>query len=82
MEVSDYNGTPIRDLSGEILTEIKDGMEVIVSHLFGDVKAKINKPLGVAETEGSYFILEFDKDDRHCWTSPGGINKKCLDKLK
>lgn len=35
-----------------------------------------------AETEHTLFLLEFDKDDRHCWVSSGAINKACLDRIE
>jgi len=35
-----------------------------------------------AEDTHYVWSLEFDKDDRHCWTTVGMINKKCIEKMK
>jgi hypothetical protein len=61
--------------------DIYPGKEVMFQSLFGGfVKAIIKEDDGgfYADSDKSIYKLEFDKDNRHCWTSNTGMNKRLI----
>lgn len=61
-------------------SDLKPGMEIAVPTLLGYTLAVV-RDMTTWESQGCIGNLEFDIDDRHCWTSSDTINKKCLTKL-
>lgn len=70
---------PIKDIN------LKPGTEVVFQSLAGSlVSAIVMKETDgtlYAENESSVYNLNWDLDDRHCWTSSFGFNKKALQKV-
>jgi len=69
---------PIKDRT------LKPGTEVVFQSLFGGlISAAIVEANGelYAENESSIYNLNWDVDDRHCWSSSNGFNKKALRKV-
>jgi hypothetical protein len=66
--------------------ELEVGMEVIFQSLFGGmVLATVRQDehgTFYAENDSSVYNLVFGQDDRHCWVSPGGINKRSIQRVK
>jgi hypothetical protein len=66
--------------------ELEVGMEVVFQSLFGGlVLATVVKDehgTFYAENDSSIYTLTFNTDDRHCWVSPGGINKRAIQRVK
>lgn len=72
---------PIKDRN------LKPGTEIVFQSLFGGlvlVSATIVEENGTlyAENENSIYSLSWDIDDRHCWSSSTGFNKKALRKVQ
>lgn len=65
---------------------LTEGLEILVPSLFGGyhvmkvVIDQFGQPQAHNDTTGA--ILEFSKDDRHCWVSLGTINLKALQKVE
>lgn len=65
--------------------DLKPGDKIRTSGLMGEefevtVKADEEGAL-YAEAGNMIIVLEFDKDERHCWVNTGLINKRALEKL-
>ena len=81
----EYQGQEITDKAFNKLKnkeDLKIEMDILVPTFTGGyVIAKV-KDERYAETLNFLYLLEFDIDDRHCWTCGGIANKKALEKLK
>ena len=84
-----YGGTEIYFVDNDdkpiekFLTKKSDlfpGAKIFVTTLVGDFIMTVQKDLSFAITKNGNLIatLEFDKDDRHCWTSSSVINAKSI----
>jgi hypothetical protein len=63
--------------------DLQIGMVVAVPTFFGYAKTIIDKNFQATSEGGKWtYILEFDKDDRHCWICSGSINLASIKKLK
>jgi len=85
--IQTYLGTECLDSENKVLTKQLYPGEIINVDYWGQIIQGT-----VVGIEGEYYIdfspgnssglggfLEFNKDDRHCWTVNGFFNKKCLD---
>ena len=59
--------------------DIQVGDEVYVCFMDGAYRKAVVNAAGLAETEYNIYILEFDKDSRHCWSCSSIMNKKALE---
>lgn len=93
--VREYSGGEIYllDQEGKLIEEplrrregLQPGVEVAVPTLFGYCKMRVEESLPskelYAESEHNVATLEFDIDDRHCWTSPMMYNKAAMKMAK
>jgi hypothetical protein len=94
--VREYLGSEVYllDQEGHLIEEplcrredLRAGMEVAVPSLFGGyckmrVEESIPDKERYAEDVHNVAVLEFDIDDRHCWTSSVMYNKAVLRVLK
>lgn len=67
-------------------SDLKPGTKICVATLVGDylmtIESDGHKLSAITDNRGTLAILEFDIDDRHCWTSPGAINMRAIKKLR
>ena len=67
-------------------SDLKPGIKVCVTTLFGDylmtIESDGHRLSAITDSKGTLALLEFDKDDRHCWTSPGAINLGAIKRLR
>ena len=85
----EYRGVEILDVASRKPITVRDGIKagdrVLAYCLSGYCEAEIVGDLSgniYAETATTFFPLEFDIDDRHCWTSSGVINKAAINKIE
>lgn len=81
----EYNGTEVFKVGavGVPMTgreDIQPGARVIVTTLVGAFEMTVFEEDGElwAESAGTVADLKFDTDDRHCWVSTYGVNKRLL----
>lgn len=80
--VKEYNGVPIfksgaYDVYLNNKDDIKEGDKIIVNNHLMEVKTDDQGELQ-GHSERWLSLLEFSKDDRHCWISTCMINKRGL----
>ena len=81
-----YSGGEVFKEKGAFLTKESDlcpGDRVWVPTLIGTIlMTVIDTDEGLMAESGSTLAdLEFDQDDRHCWTSSMAFNKKALERI-
>jgi len=89
--VREYNGSEVYrfDVLNQVLEvpltgkdDIKPGMALAVPGLMGGYhKMTVSDDCTGANNENLYASLEFNSDDRECWTCTGLINLKGVEKL-
>lgn len=84
----EYNGAEVTKDGKTPLTkreDIQEGYELWVPTLFGYYKmiaSNSEEYGGIYASSGRMIaLLEFDKDDRHCWTSSGCFNAGAVRQL-
>jgi hypothetical protein len=65
--------------------DIKVGSMILAITLVGEIKANVIKYEGelcaLSESGKTLIVLDFNKDDRYCWTSSMAVNTKLLEKI-
>jgi len=94
--IKEYHGSPVykRQPDGSVDTEttfknlddLKEGDELAIPWLTGGY-VLMTVQRGVygevfAQGQPHIAVLEFDKDDRHCWTCGGIVNLRGLERLE